>query len=81
MLKKIVQISSLALMVAFAAGLPAHASEEDAAAPAGSFTSDMAAPAPHSHFAMRRDGASWFAAHHGHMQSRNMERIPHSVFE
>ena len=46
MLKKIVQVSSLSLMVALGAALPAIASEEDIAAPVGSFTSDMAVPAP-----------------------------------
>jgi len=78
MLKKIVQVSSLALMVALSAGLPAGASEEDAAAPAGSFTSDMAAP--HGQFAMRHERAFWFR-HHAHMQARAMGRIPRSVIE
>jgi hypothetical protein len=70
MLKKIVQVSSLSLMVAFSAALPAIASEEDIAAPVGSFTSDMAVPAPqfgaHGHFA-RRDGF-WFGAHRAHLR-------------
>jgi hypothetical protein len=81
MLKKIAGISSLALMGALAAGLPASASEEDAAAPAGSFTSDMAAPASHSHFAMRHDGAFRFNRHHWRMQSRNMGWNPRSIVE
>ena len=52
MLKRIVQISSLAALIALSVGLPAIANEEDAAAPAGSFTSDMAIPARvgHHHF-------------------------------
>ena len=46
MLKKILQMSALASMLAIGIALPASAmvNEEDAAAPAGSFTSDMAAP-------------------------------------
>ena len=76
MLKKIVQVSSLSLMVAFATALPAIASEEDIAAPVGSFTSDMAIPAPqfgaqfgsHGHFAMRQHDGSWFGAHRAHMR-------------
>jgi hypothetical protein len=65
MLKKILQVSSLTLMVAFAAGLPAIASEEDIAAPAGSFTSDMAIPQSQvgAQFAMHRHRAFWFARH------------------
>ena len=66
MLKKIVQISSLALLVALSAGLPASASEEDLAAPAGSFTSDMAIPARvgHDHFFhFGRHHARWEAGH------------------
>jgi hypothetical protein len=70
MLKKIVQISSLAAMLALSAGLPASASEEDAAAPAGSFTSDMAAP--HGQFAMRHEHGFWFR-HHAHMQASRSE--------
>ena len=77
MLKKIVQISSLAAMLALSAGLPASASEEDAAAPAGSFTSDMAAP--HGQFAMRHEHGFWLR-HHAHMQAR-MERAQRSVIE
>lgn len=77
MLKKIIQISSLAAMLALSAGLPASASEEDAAAPAGSFTSDMAAP--HGQFAMRHSHGFWFR-HHAHMQAR-MERAQRSVIE
>jgi|GEM_PF-5145445 len=72
MLKKIVQVSSLSLMVALATALPAIASEEDIAAPVGSFTSDMAIPAPqfgsHGHFAMRQHGGFWFGAHRAHMR-------------
>ena len=71
MLKKIVQVSSLSLMVAFATALPAIAGEEDIAAPVGSFTSDMAIPASqfgpqfgsHGHFAMHRHDGFWFGAH------------------
>jgi hypothetical protein len=59
-------------MVAFAAALPAIASEEDLAAPVGSFTSDMAIPAPqsgaHGHFAMHRHDGFRFGAHHAHMR-------------
>jgi hypothetical protein len=72
MLKKIAQVSSLSLMVAFSAALPAIASEEDIAAPVGSFTSDMAIPAPqfgsHGHFAMHRHDGFWFGAHRAHMR-------------
>jgi hypothetical protein len=65
MLKKILQVSSLGLMVALAAGLPASANEEDAAAPVGSFTSDMAVPQSQvgPQFAMHRHHAFWFARH------------------
>jgi hypothetical protein len=51
MLKKIIQMSSLVAVLAIAGGLSANASsgnEEDAAAPAGSFTSSMEAPASHN---------------------------------
>jgi hypothetical protein len=72
MLKKIVQVSSLSLMVAMAAALPAIASEEDIAAPVGSFTSDMAVPASqfgsHGRFAMHRHDGFWFGAHRAHMR-------------
>ena len=45
MLKKILQMSTLASVLAIAAALPAAAAnEEDAAKPVGSFTSDMPAP-------------------------------------
>ena len=45
MLKRILQMSALASVLAMAAALPAAAAnEEDAAQPAGSFTSDMRAP-------------------------------------
>lgn len=46
MLKNILQVSVLASVLAIGAGLPAFAAgnEEDAAAPVGSFTSDMSAP-------------------------------------
>jgi hypothetical protein len=47
MLKKMLQMSVLASVLAMGMALPASAavySEEDAAAPAGSFTSEMAAP-------------------------------------
>jgi hypothetical protein len=63
MLKKIVQISSLAAMIALSAGLPASASEEDAAAPAGSFTSDMAIPARVGHHHFFHFG-QWRVGHH-----------------
>lgn len=69
MFKKIIQVSSLVFTLAVAGGISAHAAslgvnEEDAAAPAGSFTSAMRAPAGpnstamdrharHEHFAMR----------------------------
>jgi hypothetical protein len=69
MLKKIIQVSSLVFTLAVAGGISANAStlggnEEDAAAPAGSFTSAMAVPARlnfdvserrarHERFAMR----------------------------
>jgi hypothetical protein len=69
MLKKIIQVSSLVFTLAVASGISANAAtfgvnEEDAAAPAGSFTSAMEAPASpnftamdrharHEHFAMR----------------------------
>jgi hypothetical protein len=71
MLKKIIQISSLAAALAIASGISANAAslsgnEEDAAAPAGSFTSAMEVPASpnfdaaehrarHERFAMRFD--------------------------
>ena len=52
MLKKIIQVSSLVAALAIASGISANASslsgnEEDAAAPAGSFTSAMEVPAGH----------------------------------
>ena len=73
MLKKTVQVSSLSLMVAFAAALPAIASEEDIAAPVGSFTSDMAIPASQTgpQFAMHRHGGFQF---HAHMQGHEKHR-------
>lgn len=69
-MKKLIQVSSLTAMLALAsmlglaAILPAAASpsEEDAAAPAGSFTSDMAIPARAGH-----DHAAFFARHHARM--------------
>ena len=62
MLKRLIQVSSLTTLLALSAILPAAAqgwSEEDAAAPAGSFTSEMAIPArvADHHFAH-------FAHHH-----------------
>jgi hypothetical protein len=50
MLKKIIQVSSLVFTLALASGISANAAslganEEDAAAPAGSFTSAMEIPA------------------------------------
>ena len=66
MLKKLIQVSSLVCTLAMASWIPANASsnEEDAAAPVGSFTSDMSVPASlnfeatdrrvrHERFAMR----------------------------
>ena len=69
MLKKIIQVSSLVFTLAVASGISANAgtlsgNEEDAAAPAGSFTSAMEVPAisnfdvsarraRHERFAMR----------------------------
>ena len=75
MLKKFIQISSLVGALAVATLAPANAaSEEDAAAPAGSFTSTMHVPHGagfedrrwrHERFAMRFDGAgSVHAARH-----------------
>jgi len=63
MLKNFIRLSSLALSlgaVLLTANLPAMANEEDAAAPAGSFTSDMAIP--HLHARATHD-ASIHAAH------------------
>ncbi|HKD46921.1 MAG TPA: hypothetical protein VKB67_04500 [Rhizomicrobium sp.] len=68
MLKNIVRISSLSLLVAFAAAIPASASEEDSAAPAGSFTADMSVPAPQGQLANRQDGAFCLNQHHGHQR-------------
>jgi hypothetical protein len=75
MLKKIAQVSSLSLMVAFAAALPAIASEEDIAAPVGSFTSDMAIPASHfgPQFAAHQHHGFWFARH-AHLQGHEKHR-------
>jgi hypothetical protein len=79
MLKRIAQISSLTLIMGLAAGLAASASEEDAAAPAGSFTSHMTLPAPQ--FTARQDGPSCFSPRHAHKQSRTMERSPRSAIQ
>jgi hypothetical protein len=64
MLKRWIQVSSLTAMLALTALLPAAASvnEEDAAAPAGSFTSDMAIPAR-----VGETHAAFFARHHARM--------------
>lgn len=76
-MKNFIRISSLALLLAAGAALPALAvTEEDAAAPAGSFTSDMTAPAPHMQFAAHR--GDHFAHHHFH---RMAMRMPHSFIE
>ena len=66
MLKKLIQVSSLTGLLAMAAILPAAASEEDLAAPAGSFTSDMAIPAPTGHFSWRE--RAFFFGHHARME-------------
>lgn len=70
MLKKLIQISSLTAMLALTAILPAaaSASEEDAAAPAGSFTSDMAIPAR-----VGETRAAFFARHHARMMEWRMK--------
>jgi hypothetical protein len=85
MLKKIIQISSLVFTLAVASGISANAAslsgnEEDAAAPAGSFTSDMAAPARlnfesdrrarHERFVLRfaENRAAYEARHNGEPQ-------------
>jgi hypothetical protein len=72
MLKKLIQVSSLTAMLALTAILPAAASanEEDAAAPAGSFTSDMAIPARVGH-----DHAAFFARHHARMMEWRRHRF------
>jgi hypothetical protein len=67
MLKKIIQISSLVAALAIAGGVSANAAslggnEEDAAAPAGSFTSAMEAPAtPHFNVSEHRARHERFA--------------------
>jgi hypothetical protein len=69
MLKKLIQVSSLAGMLAMAALLPAAASEEDLAAPAGSFTSDMAIPARPGHVSWQAH-AFFLGRHHAWMEGR-----------
>ena len=61
MLQKIIRASSLAFVLAMTASVSAHASElnvsaneEDLAAPHGSFTSDMGAPADFTAARMER---------------------------
>ena len=70
-LKKILQMSALASVLAIAMALPAAAAtEEDAAAPVGSFTSDMSAP-------MNPRFEAFMARHPGfarHMHERMMRR-------
>jgi hypothetical protein len=74
-MKNIIRISSLAFVLAASLGLPAiAATEEDAAAPAGSFTSDM--HAPHMQFAGHQDER--FARHHFHHFGM---RMPHAAVE
>lgn len=81
MLKKFLQLSSLASLLAMAAILPAAAhvnqwrvtNEEDRAAPAGSFTSDMAIPMRArglDHYGDRRDHDFRFFRHHARMDGR-----------
>ena len=78
MLKRLIQVSSLTALLALGAVLPAAAwtggSEEDAAAPAGSFTSSMAIP-------MRADRVSGhdrffhFGRHHARLDGRRGHRF------
>ncbi|HEY2837151.1 MAG TPA: hypothetical protein VGI89_11330 [Rhizomicrobium sp.] len=74
MLKKILQASAVASVLVIGFGLPASAavySEEDAAAPVGSFTSDMAVPmSPRFEAFMARHPE--FARH---MRERMMRRV------
>ena len=71
-MKKILQMSALASVLALSIALPAAAAvnEEDAAAPAGSFTSDM--PVPMSIRA--QDGASRQQRFEAFMHERMMRR-------
>ena len=75
MLKKIVQISSLVAALAIAGGVSANAAslggnEEDAAAPAGSFTSAMDVPAgPHFRASERQARHDRFAMRFAYEQS------------
>jgi hypothetical protein len=67
MLKKIIQVSSLVFTLAVASGISANAAtlgvnEEDAAAPAGSFTSAMEVPASPNFAAMDRHARHEFFA-------------------
>lgn len=77
MLKKMAQFSSLAFVLALGLALPASATEEDIAAPHGSFTSDMSVPG--SSFAERFGGrherfAAWMTSHESQMRDRWMAR-------
>lgn len=87
MLKKIIQVSSLVFALAVAGGISANAgtlsgNEEDAAAPAGSFTSAMEVPASsnfdvsgrrarHERFAMR---FAQFAGEHAMRQDGEKQK-------
>jgi hypothetical protein len=89
MLKKIIQVSSLIFTLAVTGGISANAgtfsgNEEDAAAPAGSFTSAMEVPASpnfnvserrtrHERFAMRFANAH-FAGERAMRQDSNRQR-------
>ena len=74
MLKKIVQISALASALALGIGMPASVafaySEEDMAAPQGSFTSDMPVPVG-TRMHDRALRGQWFERH---MRERMMHR-------
>lgn len=77
-MKNFIRISSLAFVLAASIGLPAIAgTEEDAAAPVGSFTSDMATPDSHVQFAAHQDYR--FARHHFHRIAMRMQ--PRAVIE
>jgi len=74
MLKRLIQVSSLTGLLALSAILPAAAwtggSEEDAAAPAGSFTSSMAIPMRLGH-----DRAFRFHRHYARMEGHGSHRF------
>jgi hypothetical protein len=80
MLKKIIQVSSLVFTLAVASGISANASslggnEEDAAAPAGSFTSAMAVPAsPNFNLSERRARHERFAMRFAQSGDRAMRQ-------